>query len=83
MTRGDLLIPVTACRTRDSVVMVTVVIDSFCVGGRQICGKCCPVLSGGASLGFLLGSTSTVHYFKALLAVAVQFYIYSYYMTFL
>lgn len=39
-------IAVMACRTQVSVVMVTVVIDSFSVPGRQICGKCFPLLSG-------------------------------------
>lgn len=32
--------------TKNSVVMVTAVIDSICVTGRQICMKCFPLLSG-------------------------------------
>ncbi len=39
-------IPVMACRTQVSVVMVTVVSDSFSVPGRQICVKHFPLLSG-------------------------------------
>lgn len=38
-------IPVMPCRTQVSVVMVTQMIDSSSVPGRQICLKCFPLLS--------------------------------------